>query len=279
MGKFNLEKTDISPLELNAYYTEILKFVPHLVYWVDTNDRLQGCNDNFRQLLKISDVHKFSKNVHSSLINALHLSDAESKRYQQNNKDVMSSNLGKHNVSLQGREQNSYLCDYNPLHDLNGQVIGLMIVIMSATHHDLKQPLTLDHPPRTLIIEDNTVALEIEKSILGHLGCQVDTAKSAQEAQDLFQPGKYDLAILDIELGDSTGYVLTRILRELEKNTHHHVPIIALTSHGAERVKFYSDGKNMDGALTKPLTIEQATQLVDKFVYQKDVSVNGLMHA
>lgn len=269
---------------LHSYYDEIFKFIPHLVYWVDTKGHLQGCNENFKQLLHIKDIQKFSKNPYSSLVNHLHLHDKEAKHLSENDKDVMTNGSGKHNVSLKNKsskESNHYLCDHNPLHDDKGHTIGAITVIMLTENHTntIKQPLTLDHPPKVLIVEDNPIALKVVTALFHALGCQTDTATSEKKSQALFEPGKYDVVMMDVELEDSNGYAITRNFRDLEKKTDHHVPIIALTSHGAERVKFYSDGKNMDGALTKPLSHQQAEQIIDNFVYQKDVLVSGLKHA
>lgn len=280
MPKSKIMTTDRTAKQLSTDFSEILKFIPNLVYWVDVKGRLQGCNDNFRRLLKISDVTTFSKNVYSSLAHALDLNHDDFKQLQQIDKDVMLSNIGKHNLILTSKattnKSNSYLCDHHPLHTQSGEVIGAVTVIMLADNNIRKQPIVLDHNPKVLIVEDNPIASQATQLLFTKFDCQVDHAESAERAKELFHPGKYDLAIMDVELEDGNGYAITRTFRLLEKGTQYHVPIVALTSHGAKRVKFYCDGKKMDGALTKPLTSQQAVQVIDKFVFKKDGVVTGL---
>lgn len=280
MSKSKITQAKVNVDELSAYYPDILKFIPNLVYWVDVKGCLKGCNNNVRQLLKIADVNTFKKNVCSSIANALELGSKDFKRLQNNNKDVMLTNTSKQNLLFKSngakKNSNHYLCDHHPLHNQSGAVIGAVTVIMLADNNLPKQPVSLDHKLNVLIVEDNPLALRATKAIFAKLDCHVDIAESARRAKKLFRPGKYDIAIMDIELEDENGYAITQAFRMLEQGTQHHTPIIALTSHGAEKVKFYCDGEKMDGALTKPLTSTQALQILDKFVFQKDVLVAGL---
>lgn len=92
----------------------------------------------------------------------------------------------------------------------------------------------------------------------------------------LFDPGKYDLVLMDIGLADTSGYVVAKQLRNKEKGTNHHVPIIALTGYEAEVVKYDCEQYFMEGAITKPLTSEQAEQIIQHYVYHMDVEVKGL---
>jgi CheY-like chemotaxis protein len=92
----------------------------------------------------------------------------------------------------------------------------------------------------------------------------------------LFEPGRYDLVFMDIGLEDTSGYVVSKKFRQLEKDTEHHVPIIALTSYEADIVKYDCDDYTMEGALTKPLTSEQAKQIIQHYIYHIDIPVRGL---
>jgi hypothetical protein len=54
------------------------------------------------------------------------------------------------------------------------------------------------------------------------------------------------------------------------------VPIIALTGYEADVVKYDCEQYFMEGAITKPLTSEQAEQIIKHYVYHMDVVVQGL---
>ena len=54
------------------------------------------------------------------------------------------------------------------------------------------------------------------------------------------------------------------------------MPIIALTGYEADVVKYDCRHYFMEGAISKPLTSEQAEQIIKHYVYHLDVPVRGL---
>lgn len=126
------------------------------------------------------------------------------------------------------------------------------------------------------MIEDNLIAQNVESALLSALNCQVDIAGTGSMALELFEPGKYDLVLMDIGLTDTSGYVVAKNLRKQEKNTPYHVPIIALTGYEADVVKYDCEQYFMEGAITKPLSSEQAKQLIQHYIYHQDTEITGL---
>ena len=133
--------------------------------------------------------------------------------------------------------------------------------------------------PRVLLVEDNVIAQKVEKNLLQTLGCEVDVAENGEGSLLLFAPGKYDVIFMDIGLQDTSGYIVAKKIREQESGTDYHVPIIALTSYKAEAVKHDCREYFMAGAITKPLTMDQAEQIIQYYIYDKDVMVEGLVSA
>ena len=131
--------------------------------------------------------------------------------------------------------------------------------------------------PHVLMVEDNVIAQKVESALLTELNCEVDVAETGDRALELFKPGKYDLVLMDISLEDTSGYLVAKNLREKERETQFHVPIIALTSYQADVVKYDVHDYFMDGVLTKPITSEQVKQIIQRFIYHEDeVEVIGL---
>lgn len=133
--------------------------------------------------------------------------------------------------------------------------------------------------PRVLLVEDNLIAQTVEKDLLQTLGCEVDVAEDGEGSLTLFSPGKYDVILVDIGLQDTSGYIVAQKIREQENGTKYHVPIIALTSYKAEVVKHDCREYFMAGAITKPLTINQAEQIIKHYIYEQDILVDGLISA
>jgi CheY-like chemotaxis protein len=174
-----------------------------------------------------------------------------------------------------------------PLLNAKKQVTGLVVILkdiasLITPQYALSEPAatyrydSFTKPLRVLVVEDNVIAQQVEQALLEGLNCQVDVAKSGDAATQLFQPGKYDIVFMDIGLEDTTGYVVSKSLRDIEKNTGLKVPIIALTSYEADIVKYDCDDYFMDGVITKPMSCEQAMQIIKHFVYHEDVAIDGL---
>ncbi|RZS92533.1 ATP-binding protein [Aquimarina brevivitae] len=112
-----------------------------------------------------------------------------------------------------------------------------------------KEPLNLN----VLLVEDSETNILVSKQILKFLGCTTDVAKNGQQALDMFEEGKYDVILMDINLPELNGVETTKIIRKNYKNVP---PIIALTSNAlpGDAEKYTQQG--LDDYITKPFTTE-----------------------
>ena len=282
--------------ELHQYYSSILNCMPYLVYWVDKNCELLGCNQQYSQLLELKNIKDFTGSPYERVAKAARWSDAEAEVYRIEDMSVVFNGQARQSELVPPFKQQDdslkyYLCNRHPLFNLNAQLIGIVIIMLEVSeaayqeqrqrikpNKSLKSSSTVkNHAPRVLIVEDNLVAKQVEEALLLALKCEVDTATSGTQALTLFEPGKYDLVIMDIGLEDTSGYVLSKQFRAMEKNSEFQVPIVALTSFQADLVKHDCDHYAMNGVISKPLTAEQADQIVQHYVYLKEVEVSGLI--
>ncbi|MFJ1270184.1 response regulator [Legionella lytica] len=119
---------------------------------------------------------------------------------------------------------------------------------------------------KILVVEDNFIAQTVAKSLLGSLQCQVDIAANGLDAITLCKEMDYDLIFMDIGLGEGMdGYEVTQYIRS-QINSEHHIPIIALTAHGADESKQRCIESGMDAVLTKPLTQNNAAEVIHSFI-------------
>jgi two-component system aerobic respiration control sensor histidine kinase ArcB len=69
--------------------------------------------------------------------------------------------------------------------------------------------LTEDEMPlpalNVLLVEDIELNVIVARSVLEKLGNSVDVAMTGKAALEMFEPGEYDLVLLDIQLPDMTG--------------------------------------------------------------------------
>ncbi len=63
-----------------------------------------------------------------------------------------------------------------------------------------------------LLVEDIELNVIVARSVLEKLGNSVDVAMTGKAALEMFEPGEYDLVLLDIQLPDMTGRIFLVIL-------------------------------------------------------------------
>jgi CheY-like chemotaxis protein len=284
---------------IHQYYMDIINGVPQLLYWIDTNCSLKGCNRAFVDFFEIKQLNDFYGTPYEKMEKGTKWSKERIDAFRLDDMKVLFSQEPQHNIEEPPVTNNEgtplyFLSTRTPLFDHNKQVIGVVVVLTDITDRkrleklearavqETKDPKsqaadeTLGREPNVLMVEDNFVAQKIEEALLKELHCHVDIAESGDRALQLFNPGKYDIVLMDISLEDTSGYIVAKKFRQKEENTLFHVPIIALTSYKADVVKYDCKDYFMDGVITKPLTSEQAQQIIQRFIYHKDIFVTGL---
>ncbi|KTD63135.1 response regulator [Legionella santicrucis] len=290
----NKSQEDID--SIHQYYMEIINSMPNIVYWLDTDCNLKGCNNNFIKLLGLNTLQDLDGTPYQQMEEFGHWNKDRVEELKLDDMKVIFSGIPQHNVQekpiMDGSGKNYYFQSSRiPMHNRNKDLIGLIVILNHLTPNNnieihtknyiknvqnAEQVSKENYLPKILMVEDNIIAQNVEKALLTALNCQVDIANSADSAVKLFQPGKYDLVLMDIGLEDSSGYIVAKQLRQKERETQHHVPIIALTGFEADVVKYDCQHYFMEGAISKPLTCEQAEQIIKHYVYHMDVPVRGL---
>lgn len=105
-----------------------------------------------------------------------------------------------------------------------------------------------------LVVDDEESLCEILKFNLTREGYDVTTANSAEEALTL-DVGKFDLAILDIMMGEVSGFSLAKILRKRSETSN--MPIIFCTARDAEEDKVRGLDLGADDYIAKPFSVAE----------------------
>ncbi|WP_312947776.1 aerobic respiration two-component sensor histidine kinase ArcB [Superficieibacter sp.] len=114
-----------------------------------------------------------------------------------------------------------------------------------------------------LLVEDIELNVIVARSVLEKLGNSVDVAMTGTEALEMFQPGEYDLVLLDIQLPDMTGLDISRQLTQRYQRDEL-PPLVALTANVLKNKQEYLDA-GMDDVLSKPLAVPALTAMIKKF--------------
>jgi len=110
-----------------------------------------------------------------------------------------------------------------------------------------------DEPLRILLADDSPVNLEVAAGLLELRGHQVMTVDDGRQAVEAWQPDKFDIVFLDMEMPELDGLGATKVIRALEAKRGGHVPIYAMTAHAGQDYREACLAAGMDGFISKPL--------------------------
>ncbi len=101
-------------------------------------------------------------------------------------------------------------------------VPGVVPEVAAVSAH----PLLLNK--RILVVDNDASVRSAARELLGQFGCEVEAIHCGKEAFALVRATHYDLAIVDINLSDMTGFECFRDLKQIHEN----LPIILMTGFG-----------------------------------------------
>jgi len=104
-----------------------------------------------------------------------------------------------------------------------------------------------------LLAEDNKINQLVACGILGRMGHTVEVANNGAEVAPLLAARPFDVVLMDIQMPRMDGFQATAAIRELERHTGAHLPIIAMTAHAMAGYKEKCLAAGMDGYVTKPV--------------------------
>jgi len=119
-----------------------------------------------------------------------------------------------------------------------------------------------------LVAEDNSVNQRLAARLLEKKGYCVATASNGREAIEAAEKTAFDLILMDVQMPEMDGLAATAAIRERERLTGAHVPILASTAHamGGDRERCLQSG--MDGYVSKPFKAEALYAAVEEVVHR-----------
>lgn len=124
----------------------------------------------------------------------------------------------------------------------------------------------MEKEKRILIVDDEEDLCEILQYNLSNEGYVTEVALSAEEALQK-DPGGYDLLILDVMMGEMSGFKLADKLR---KEMHLDLPVIFLTARDTENDLLTGFSLGADDYMTKPFSINELKARVKAIMHRSD---------
>jgi signal transduction histidine kinase/CheY-like chemotaxis protein len=125
---------------------------------------------------------------------------------------------------------------------------------------------------RILLAEDNPVNQMLAARLLEKHGHRVALARNGHEALEQIAAQAFDVVLMDVQMPELDGLEATAAIREQEKTSGGHLPIVAMTAHATQNdhQRFLAAG--MDGYVSKPININQLVSVVGSVLGRKRLS-------
>jgi two-component system sensor histidine kinase/response regulator len=150
------------------------------------------------------------------------------------------------------------------------ELLDSIVTLLSVATAD-KAPLeaTLEAIPDSvtslhiLLAEDGLVNQKVAVNLLEQRGHKVTIANNGQEVIALFDSEQFDVVLMDVQMPAMDGFEATAIIREKEKNSGAHIPIVAMTAHAMKGDRERCLQAGMDGYIAKPIRAKDLYETVE----------------
>lgn len=118
-------------------------------------------------------------------------------------------------------------------------------------------------PLNVLVADDHAANRQLIARILEKRGHSINFAQNGHEVLAMFDSGDCDVILMDVQMPEMGGFEATAAIRERERETQSHVPIIAVTAHAMQSDREACLAAGMDAYLSKPISALDLITLVD----------------
>jgi two-component system sensor histidine kinase/response regulator len=119
---------------------------------------------------------------------------------------------------------------------------------------------------RILVAEDNTVNEEFIVRLLEKRGHTARVAHNGREALAALEKDHYDLILMDVRMPELDGFEATGLIRERERSTGQHIPIIAMTAHAMKGDRERCLAAGMDAYVSKPVNVQELLVTIQSLI-------------
>lgn len=129
-----------------------------------------------------------------------------------------------------------------------------------VTRHTLRERRM---PLRVLLAEDNVVNQRLAVRLLEKQGHRVVLVGDGVKVLEALERDRFDVVLMDVQMPVMDGVEATAAIREQERTTGQHVPIVAMTAHAmaGDRQRFLESG--MDGYVSKPIHSQELLEAIE----------------
>jgi two-component system, sensor histidine kinase and response regulator len=126
---------------------------------------------------------------------------------------------------------------------------------------------------QVLLVEDNRVNQTVATGLLHKMGHSVVVAANGLAALSQMASQPFDVVLMDVQMPEMDGLTATRKIRDSERSTPYHIPIVAMTAHAMKGDREICIAAGMDEYVTKPINVEALKQALATVLRGQDDAV------
>src|SRR5579872_3010721 len=133
--------------------------------------------------------------------------------------------------------------------------------VVPASEREAQQP---QKSLRILLAEDNAINQRLAVRLLEKLWHKVVVAQTGAEALARLREQAFDLVLMDVQMPEMDGLSATAAIRQGERNSASHLPIIAMTAHALKGDRERCLAAGMDGYISKPISQAELIKVINE---------------
>ena len=119
---------------------------------------------------------------------------------------------------------------------------------------------------KILIVDDNTINLRVESSLMKNYRFTIDTALSGMEALEKLESKDYDMVFMDHMMPEMDGVDTLHRIRNKAGIYYANIPVIALTANAVAGAKEMLIAEGFQDFLSKPVEIASMHRILEKYL-------------
>ena len=125
-------------------------------------------------------------------------------------------------------------------------------------------------PKNVLVVDDDPILLKIAEDMLGRKGVSCTTCMNFQEVVAILGQSDYDIVLTDVQMPDTDGFALLRLLRNSDIGNSKTIPIAVMTARGDSNAGIY-EKEGFAGCIHKPFNLHALLTFLSSVMSQARV--------
>jgi signal transduction histidine kinase/CheY-like chemotaxis protein len=139
------------------------------------------------------------------------------------------------------------------------------IVDQNPPERRVEAPRLTLPPLHILVADDNKVNQTVVSRMLERAGHTVAIAADGREAVEMCFNNSFDLVLMDVHMPVLDGFEATARIREMDRSTGVHTPLIAVTANAMNGDRERCLDAGMDGYIAKPVSRDVLLETIARF--------------